>query len=68
MLPIRNGLIQVDALSPLVFNFATEYAISTVQINQDGLKMKGTHQLFYADVVNILGGSVHTYYKEKHRS
>ena len=31
-----------------------------VQVNQDGLKLNGTHQfLAYADV-NILGGSVHT--------
>jgi hypothetical protein len=25
--PIQNGLKQVDALSPLLFNFALEYAI-----------------------------------------
>jgi len=32
-----------------------------VQVNQDGLKLNGTHQLIvYADDVNILGGSVHT--------
>jgi hypothetical protein len=32
-----------------------------VQVNQDGLKFNGTHQLLvYADDVNILGGSVHT--------
>ena len=30
-------------------------------MNQDGLKLNGTHQLLaYADDVNILGGSVHT--------
>ena len=29
-------------------------------MNQDGLKLNGTHQLLaYADDVNILGGSVH---------
>ena len=27
MFPIRNGLKQGDALSPLLFNFALEYAI-----------------------------------------
>jgi len=41
--------------------FALEYAIWRVQVNQDGLKLNGTHQfLVYADDVNILGGSVHT--------
>jgi hypothetical protein len=38
-----------------------EYAIKRVQVNQDGFKLNGTHQvLAYADDVNILGGSVHT--------
>ena len=27
MFPIRNGLKQGDAISPLLFNFALEYAI-----------------------------------------
>jgi len=59
--PIRNGLKQGDALSPLLFNFALVYVIRRVQVNQDGLKLNGTHQLLaYADDVNILGGSVHT--------
>ena len=58
---IRNGLKQGDTLSPMLFNFALEYAIRRVQVNQDGFKLNGTHQLLaYADNVNILGGGIHT--------
>ena len=59
--PISNGLKQGDALSPLLFNVALEYAIRRVQVNQDGLKLNGTHQhLAYADDVYILVGGIHT--------
>jgi retron-type reverse transcriptase len=63
MFPIKNGLKQGDALSPLLFNFDSEYAIMRVQLNS---KLNVTFQTsFYADDVNILGGSVHTI--KKHR-
>ena len=37
------------------------YIYIWVQVNRDGLKLNGTHQLLaYADDVNILAGSMHT--------
>ena len=45
----------------MLFNLVFEYAIRRVQVNQDGLKLNGTHQLLvYGDDGNILGGNVHT--------
>jgi hypothetical protein len=61
MFPIKNGLQQGVSLWSLLFTFALEYAIRRVQVNQDGLKLEGAHQLLaYADDINILGGSVRT--------
>ena len=50
---IRNGLEQGDALPPLLFYFASEYAIRRVQVNRNGFILNGTHRLvYYADDFN----------------
>jgi hypothetical protein len=60
MFPIRNGLKEGDALSPLLFKFALHYAFKRVQGNKENLKLNGTYQrLAYADDDNVLVGSVH---------
>jgi hypothetical protein len=59
--PIQNGLKQGDALSPLPFNIALEYAIRKVQVNRVGLKLIWTHQLLvYADDRNLLSHDIDT--------
>jgi ribosomal protein S4E len=58
---IQIGLKQRNALSPLLLNFALEYAIKKVKKNQVGLRLNGTYQLLaYDDDVNLMGDNVDT--------
>jgi len=48
-------------VSPLIFNCALEYAIWRIQVNQEDLKVSGTHHLLVcADDLNILGRRILT--------
>ena len=45
----------------MLYRHCFQLCFRRVQVNQNGLKLNGTHQLLvYADYVNILGGSIHT--------
>lgn len=57
--PIKNDLKERDVLSPLLFNFAVENAITHFQANQERYKTNGTyHLLINAHDVNLLGKNV----------
>ena len=52
---------QGDALSPLLYHFALEYAIRNVQETNLGLDMNDTHQvLAYTDDVNLIDDDIRT--------
>ena len=59
--PIGTGLKQADALSPLLFDFALEYALRKVQETKLGLDLNGTHHIIaFADDVHLLGNDIRT--------
>jgi hypothetical protein len=52
----KNGLNQVDALSPLLYYVGLEYVTRKVGENQVGPEINATHQLLpHSDDVNLLG-------------
>jgi len=56
MFPIKNGLKDGDAVSPLLFNFGLVCANKRVHIIRDDMKLNGALQnLVYADDGNIMG-------------
>jgi hypothetical protein len=58
---MQNGLKEGDSFSPVLFNFALEYASRKAQENQVGQKLNGTHQLLVCtDDVDLLGDGIDT--------
>ena len=47
MFPIMNGLKQGEKLLPLLLSFILEYAIRSIQLNLDGLKLKVHTSLWF---------------------
>jgi hypothetical protein len=63
--PIQNNLNQEDALFPMLFIFASEYAIKNVQENQVRLKLNGAHLLLTCTIdVNLLADKINTIKKK----
>jgi hypothetical protein len=59
--PFQKWSLKRATLSPLLFNFALEYAIKKFQKYQMRLKLNGIYQLMaYADNVNLLGDNIYT--------
>jgi hypothetical protein len=58
MLPIKNGLKKRRCFIAIAFQllFRIHQGWKSQRLNQDGLKLNGTHQLLvYSDDVNIFG-------------
>jgi len=54
--PTKNGLKQGDVLTPLLSNFALEYALRRDKGHHEGFRLNGTQQLLICtDDVKTLG-------------
>jgi len=40
LFPVKHGFKQGDALTSLLFNFAFEYVITRIEVNQEDFKIK----------------------------
>jgi hypothetical protein len=59
MFTIQTDLKVAEVLWPLLLKFALEYAIREIKVNEEGLKLNGTHQsLVHVGCVNLLGDYV----------
>jgi hypothetical protein len=59
--PTQNDLKLGDALTPLLFKFALNYAIRLVQENQVGLNLNGAHQLLiFVSEINLSADNIDT--------
>jgi len=43
----------------MLFIFAVDYAFRRVQVNEDGLKLNGTHQLWFMPMMVTYWGEVY---------
>ena len=61
MFLIKNGLKEGEALTSLLVNFTSEYAMRKVKANHKLLQFNGTHQgIISTDYVNLWGQTIHT--------
>jgi len=58
MFSVKNGLKQGNALSALLFNTSSEYALRRFKVNQDGLKLKGTYFCWFMLIMLIYWAEV----------
>jgi hypothetical protein len=68
MFAIKNGWQQGGGLSPLVFNFALDFAIRKVQVNQDGLKLNVHVSICCMLIMLIYWAEVYILLKKKYKS